>query len=81
MIENIICTIIGGIILLIFIMLLHIEYIRFQLIRLYVIREFSLKWIEEKQLERLQKHPINVIFEPCLKNWYGLKYPKESDYE
>ena len=56
-------------------------YLLYQMLRLKASYNIIKKWIGTNQWDRLKRWDYDEISEPNLKNWYGLKYPKEEDYK
>lgn len=56
-----------------------IIYCLYQLARNEKVYKIRINWINKND-PRLDKYTYEDMFRPSFKNWFGLKFPKESDF-
>jgi len=61
-------------------LLLFLIYAVYQLIHNSAVYKIRIKWINENRWSIYYKYTYDEMFDPNKSNWYGLKFPKESDY-
>ena len=42
--------------------------------------DIRLNWIGNGEWDKLRKYTWKYMYKPNKHNWYGIKYPKETDY-
>lgn len=68
------------ILILIAILLIGLGYLFYQHRRNHEIYAIRIKWIDTVDA-RYHRYSYDYMFEPSKANWFGLKYPKDSDYK
>lgn len=56
-------------------------YSLYQLCRNEKVYQIQMKWLDNDEFDRLNKHSYDYMMDANKKNWFGLKYPNEKDYE
>lgn len=56
-------------------------YFVYQLIRNQKVYNIRIKWLRNDELDRHMRYTYNEMMDPNKKNWYGLKFPNEKDYQ
>jgi hypothetical protein len=78
---NIIILILLGVVLLFLaVSFVMVGYYIYQLKRNQAVYTIRKNWINTDQLDRLEKHTYEYMFDPNLKNWFGMRYPKDKHY-
>ena len=58
---------------------LWLVYLFYQFFRNNAVYKIRIHWIDTHD-PRWERHEYNDMFRPSKDNWYGIKYPKDSDF-
>lgn len=68
------------VIILISIKILAFNYIFYQMKRNDMVAEIRMNWIHQDD-ERWDKYSYDYMYNPSIRNWLGLKFPKDEHFK
>lgn len=60
---------------------LVMAYLAYQRVRNEAVYNIKVKWLDNGEFERCRRNSYDHMYKPNLKNWFGLRWPREKNYK